>query len=531
MSETGPTFTVLLDATRAAGTQTLRGAVESVRAQSDDDWELVVVGAPGVSAEELRALGAGDPRVAGRPSAAAGEVLEQLNEAITQASGTFLVLLDPDGRLVPTALATLRDDLAGDVDLLYADEEWAGPEDDAPTVFCKPVWSPERLRGHLYTGRPVVLRTELVRELGGYRPQHEQAREHDLILRVGERARDVVHVPQVLHTTLGPGPARFSPDRVASDEAVGVERDDASWRAGRAVVQDHLDRSGILATASLGKAPGTYRIIRRADPEVLVSVVIPTRGGQGLVWGQARCFVVEAVASLLERGGHPNLEIVVVYDDVTPQYVLDELERLAGRFLTLVLFEGPFNFSAKCNMGFLASSGDVVVMLNDDVEALTEGFLEQLVAPLAEPGVGMTGARLLYADGTVQHGGHIYDQHRFFHGFLGADPQDRGPFSELCVNREASGLTAACVAFTRETYEDVGGMCELLPVNFNDVDFSLKVRHQGGRLLWLADVELYHFESRTRVPQVHQWEVDLITGRWRVDTGDSYLPAIEPEGH
>ena len=115
----------------------------------------------------------------------------------------------------------------------------------------------------------------------------------------------------------------------------------------------------------------------------------------------------------------------------------------------------------------------------------------------------MTGARLLFGNGRIQHGGHVYENGCLRHAYTGSSPDDPGPFTALWVNRECSGLTAACVAVRRETYEEVGGMCEELPGNFNDVDFSYKVRRTGSRLLWLAAVELYHFESMTREQVVH----------------------------
>jgi len=233
--------------------------------------------------------------------------------------------------------------------------------------------------------------------------------------------------------------------------------------------------------------------------------------------------VVEAVESVLARTHLPLLQIVVVYDLDTPADVLSRLHQMMGDRLVLVPFAEPFNFSAKCNAGFLASTGDVVVLLNDDIEAITDGFLEQLVAPLSEPGVGMTGARLMFGDGRLQHGGHLYED-GYRHAFLGASPDDPGPFAALRVNRECSGLTAACVALRRDTYEEVGGMCEELPVNFNDVDFSYKVRRLAGRLLWLADVELYHFESQSRERVVQPREYDFVTRRWGIPRHDLFLP-------
>jgi GT2 family glycosyltransferase len=310
---------------------------------------------------------------------------------------------------------------------------------------------------------------------------------------------------------------------VPGSAAGDTEAKPYAWVAGLRAVQDQLDRLGIPGTASYGRSPGHYRIERVADPDTSVSVIIPTRGTSGLVWGERRCFVVEAVASVLARTHLPRLELVVVYDLDTPVNVLEQLRHIAGDRLVLVPFAEPFNFSSKCNAGFVASSGDVVVLLNDDIQAITEGFLEQLVAPLAEPGVGMSGARLLFADGSLQHGGHVYEDGHFWHAFLGALPDDPGPFSALWVNRECSGLTAACVALRRETYEEVGGLCEELPGNFNDVDFSYKIRRTGRRLLWLANVELYHFESQTRERAVHEWEYDFVARRWGIPQNDPFV--------
>jgi GT2 family glycosyltransferase len=138
----------------------------------------------------------------------------------------------------------------------------------------------------------------------------------------------------------------------------------------------------------------------------------------------------------------------------------------------------------------------------------------------------MTGARLCFSDATIQHAGLSFSTRRLYHVFRGRADEDPGPFCALTVNREASGLTGACVALTRATYEEVGGLTEALPVNFNDVDLSYKVRHLGKRLVWLADARAFHFESQSRKPVVHQWESDLIAARWAVPHDDIYLPEM-----
>ena len=516
MSERAPFFSVLTpvyDPPLAA----LSAAIESVRAQTFRDWELILVDDASTS-DAVRALlaraAAGEERITVIERAANGGIVASSNDAVRAARGQFLALLDHDDVLVPHALEHVHAVLAEspEADYVYSDEDKIDAEGERYDEFRKPDWSPERLRGQMYTCHLSVLRASLVRDVGGFRAGYDGSQDHDLVLRVTERARQVVHVPEVLYHW------RVVPGSAAGD----TEAKPYAWVAGRRAVQDQLDRLGIAGTASYGRLPGTYRIERIADPSTSVSVIIPTRGSSGLVWGERRSFVVEAVASVLARTSLP-VEFVVVYDVETPPDVLERLRKLAGDRLVLVPFVESFNFSAKCNAGFIASTGDVVVLLNDDIQAITEGFLEQLVAPLAEHDVGMTGARLLFANGRLQHGGHVYRDGHLGHAFLGASPDDPGPFAALWVNRECSGLTAACVALRRETYEEVGGMCEELPCNFNDVDFSYKVRGTGGRLLWLANVELYHFESQTRDRVVHQWEYDFVTRRWSVPRRDVFL--------
>jgi GT2 family glycosyltransferase len=228
------------------------------------------------------------------------------------------------------------------------------------------------------------------------------------------------------------------------------------------------------------------------------------------------------VRSLLEKTEHANLEIVVVADEATPDEVIAELKDIAGDKLLLVPYARDFNYSEKCNIGFLASTGDLIVMLNDDVEVIADRFVEELCAPLAQNDVGMTGAYLVYENGSVQHAGHRYAERGYKHAFSDNKYGDPGSFCALMVDREVSGLTAACVAMRRETYLEVGGLSEQLPLNFNDVDLSMKLRAAGYSLVWLSRVQLFHFESQTRVAVVHQWELDIVRARWGIPAEDEF---------
>jgi glycosyltransferase involved in cell wall biosynthesis len=509
----------------------LLAAIESVRAQSFDDWELICVddcsSDPAVL-EVLRSAAAADSRIRVIERAVNGHIVAASNDALDLARGTFVVLLDHDDLLVPDALEQVERVLRGEpeVDYVYSDEDKIDADGRLYDEFRKPPFSAETLRGHMYTCHLSVLRTSTVRTAGGFVRGTEGSQDHDLALRVTELARKVVHIPRVLYHW-----------RAHEGSAAGnTEAKPYAWLNGRAAVQAHLDRTGIAGSVDLGPGRGTYRVTRRLDQSVRVSVVIPTRGVDALVRGEHRYFVVEAVRSLLARGGHANVDVVVVHDVETPAQVLDELDAVAGDRLELVPYDREFNFSEKCNLGVLASYGDVVVLLNDDVEITSDGFLTQLVAPLAEPGVGMTGANLTLPTTAVQHAGLALDDRLtelFPHGARRV--VNPGPFlvrshlrglvgSHMAVNREVSGVTAAALAIRRSTFDEVGGLSEVFPVNFGDADLSLKVTGAGYRILWIADATACHFEARSRNPVVRAAEVKEFEKRWVLPHFDPFLP-------
>ncbi|MDJ0377158.1 glycosyltransferase [Cryobacterium sp. PH31-L1] len=496
----------------------LTDTIASVLAQSFEDWELILVDDLSPNPQVRRVLhdaALRDSRIRVIERSANGGIVAASNDAIQAARGEFLALLDHDDLLTTCALESVAAAIGsrGDVDYVYSDEDKVADDGKYFDQFDKPDWSPERLRGQMYTGHFSVLRAEIVRNVGGFRTEFEGSQDHDLVLRVTEQARQILHVREVLyHWRVVPG-----------STAELTDNKPYAWDAGVRAVDAHLARVGIAGHATHGPVPGTYRIEREPDLDKSVSIIIPTRGTAGEVWGKQRVFLVDAVKSVLETTRHRDLEIVVVFDADTPSDVLAELAELVGDRLTLVPFFGPFNFSRKCNEGFLAARGEVLLFLNDDVQAISDEMVGNLIAPLNEPDVGMTGAMLYFEDGGIQHAGHLHHMGQFSHAYLGEPKGTYGAFSSLLVNREASGLTAACIAMPREVFQEVGGFSELFPGNFNDVDLSKKVTQSGYRLVWLANVELFHFESRSRNPLVHSFEEKMIIDRWAGPQRDPYL--------
>jgi GT2 family glycosyltransferase len=498
----------------------LSETIESVLAQQDPDWEWILVDDASPDPEVRRTIATAaeqDPRIRLVERATNGHIVATSNDAVAEARGEFLVFLDHDDLLTPDALSQMSRAIAAtpDVDYLYSDEDKVGADGELFGRFSKPDWSPERLRGQMYTSHLSVMRTSLVREVGAFREGYDGSQDHDLALRVSERARRVVHVPEVLYHWRA----------VAGSAAADINAKPYADDAGRRAVQDQLDRLGIRGTVEPGREPGRYVIQRRIDPSTRVSLVIPTLGQSATVFGERRVMVVDTVRSALAQTEHEDVEVVVVYDSPTPVSVLEELREVAGDRLVLVEYTLPFNFSQKINLGCLHASGDRLVFLNDDVEVLSPRWLENLVGPLDEPDVGLTGAKLYFSDGSIQHAGHGYWNKHYHHPFRYWTREEAGPFGELTVNREMTGVTAACSAMRRDVFLEIGGFAEALPSNFNDVDLCYKVAHAGYRTVWVANSELFHFESQTRDATVQAWERHFVVRRWGIPDVDRFTPA------
>lgn len=461
-----------------------------------------------------------------------GGIVAATNEGLGAATGEFVAFLDHDDMLHVDAIECMIAATAGGgVDVVYSDHDFLDVTGEHLGPCLKPQWSPERLRNQNYVTHFVMARRALVGEVGGLRVGFDGAQDHDLMLRLGERARQIVHVPEILYHW------RQAPSSVAA----GVDAKPWAFDAGVRAVTEHCERIGLDADVEFTDREGIYRVRRRAPgPEPLVSVLVPTRGSSGKVWGVNRCYVVEALRSVADRSTYQNLEFVVIVDDDTPNPVIASLRDLFGDRLTLVEHHGAFNFSTKMNEGAAAASGDFLLFLNDDTELIEPDSITTLVGIVNGPAegldgcsgrVGMAGAKLLFDDGTLQHGGHVYfhGPHHALTGWPGDSPGP-APLHPLAVERECSGVTAAVALVSTEVFDDVGGFPEALPLNYNDVDFSLRIRAAGHRIIWTPHATWHHFESRTRVGDVLPEETAYVEQRWAYELRNDpyYNPRFAP---
>jgi O-antigen biosynthesis protein len=497
-----------------------RACVRSVLEQTSSDWEWILAddGSSDKALLSLLSELATDPRITLSTLDQNVGISAATNAALEHATGEFVVFLDHDDELTIDALDVVAStiDAADQPDMLYSDEVKIGDNGELYDWFAKPDWSPERLRGHNYCNHLTVVRTTLARNLGGLRSEFDGAQDHDLVLRVGEQTKRVVHIPKVLYRW------RASVGSAASDPMAKPEATVAGCRA----IREHLQRVGIDAEV-IAPFPGRYRSLRQLRRHPSVSIIIPTRGDTKRVGGRPTDLVVNAVRSITSTSRYPHIEFVVVHDRATPSHTLDRLTDLVGPSLVLAEWDAPFHFSRQVNLGAVRSKGEILVLLNDDTEAITPDWLETLVGLLEESDVGMVGPMLLLADGRIQSAGHHYSPTPLHVG-AGAAAEDPGPHAMFTIAGERSGVTAACAALRRDVFFEVGGLSGRFPICYNDVDLGFKLIEAGYRIVWTPHAKLHHFESLSRDPRPSMQEAEELADRWgRCQGTDRYAPQLD----
>jgi GT2 family glycosyltransferase len=484
--------------------------LESVRAQSFGDWELCLVDdrSPADHVAPMLADAArGDSRIRVLTRASNGGIVAASNDALGIARGEFLALLDHDDELHPDALAHVHEALLAEpeADYVYTDEDKIDRAGHHSGPFFKPDWSPERMRTQMYSCHLGVFRRALVEAVGGFDPEFEGSQDWDLVLKVTERARAVLHVPRVLYHW-----------RMLETSAAGGEAAKPwAFEAGKRAVQAHCERTGVQARVERDPTdPGVYHLEPELDEEPLVSIVIPTAGQTREIRYEQVTLVDHCVRSIVERSTYENYEIVAVVDDSTDPRVVEGLREVAGERLVPVAYDRPFSFSAKINAGAARSRGEHLLLLNDDMEVSTPDWLARMVMYSRIPEVGAVGGRLVLEDGRLQHVGvRIQDglPGHPYHGFSG---EFRGYANAVRVAQNCMAVTGACLMTRRDLFEAVGGLSTTFPVNYNDVDYCLKLRAAGKRSVYDPDLVLHHFESSSRSSEVEDWEKDLFRSRW-----------------
>ncbi len=439
-----------------------RRTVESLLRQDDPDW-TVVLATYGSVPSWCSNLG---PRVVALrvPLPDGPDRRASLLDAARAACrADWVATLGPGDELEPGALAAFRLVLTAspNADVVYGDEQWSGrAEEEIP---AKPDFLPTLLESYPYVGRPAFLRSPVLEAAGGFVRGTALAEEHDALLRVVARTQEVAHVPAVTLTRARP-PAKDAPAH------------DAVVRA----VERQLARTGRRGRVVRAEVPLGVRVSLEVDEPPLVSVAVPTAGGRRQIDGREVLLVEQCLEGLAQRTTYRHWEVVLVTSEGTPPDVVSRTRDLVGDRLTVAPVGGAFNFSTSVNEGVRASRGELILLLNDDTSVLEPDWLTRMVGVAADPTVGVVGAKLLFGDGTIQHVGITFSDARVAaHALIFEPDSGAGPWGMKVLDGDWSAVTGACLLTPRAVYEEVGGFSETLPLNFNDVDYCLKVRPQG----------------------------------------------------
>lgn len=519
MSEASPLVTIVTPIFNPPPEE-FRLCVASVLEQTLSSWQWCITddgSADEIPAEILRMLE--DPRISFARLPSNQGIAAATNESIRRANGEFVAFLDQDDELARVALEVFSrfESANPQTDVFYSDEDKIDLNGDHFDAFRKSDWSPERLRHQNYFNHLTVIRKAVIEECEFLRSEFDGSQDYDLVLRATERARGIRHIPEILYHW------RAVPSSVASDPRSKPKAHEAGARA----VAEHVQRVGIDATVTLNENTLYVDVKRRLRSQPKVSILIPSRGSSSRVNGTKIVLIENCVESILAKSTYSNYEIVVILDDSSPISTREFLMNRDEQRLKVVEFTGEFNFSTKINTGAVHSSGEVLLLLNDDTQVITPNWMEEMIVHLEEPDVAMSAPLLLLEDGLIQSAGHFF-RNGAHHVAPGRHPKWTGYRGILTFESERSGVTFACVALKRDVFNLVGGMSEAFPRSFNDVDFCAKVRSFGYRIIWTPKACLYHFESATRDPTVAASEVEQLYRRWGklMMSADEYLTDI-----
>lgn len=490
-----PAFHVLLRVPGEPDAAALARTLQALRAQTYRDWRMVLLCDGAEAAEAAR----GFLREAG---ASAARVVSPSEGAWTAPLGTdpeaLYLLLDPGDEPGADALAAFALDRAlhPTADLLYADETRISPVSQEREAFLKPDFSPDLLLSTNYIGRPWIATGALLSRVGATPSGLQETGEYDLVLRCAERAGSIHHVPKVL-CQRGPAPA----DDTAR-EAIALEYAAA--------------RRGIVADVLPTQVPGTFRLRRTAPVKGKVSIVIPTCAAHG--------YIGTCIRTLRELTTYRDYEIVVI--DNIPAGETTWKPWLQENADKVVDLPDAFNWSRFNNVAADVADGEFILFLNDDMEIVEPDWLDALLEHATRPEVGIVGARLLYPDRKLQHGGMFLTRDGIArHAFRFVTEDDPGYFGLARTQRNVIAVTGACMLLRREVFEALGRFDEAHEIVNNDLDLCLRAHAAGLLTVYTPYATLIHHELASRAELKDVYDLSRFEARWGTlfAAGDPYF--------
>ena len=470
----------------------LEELLDSVVNQTYRNWELCCVDAGQDTAvgQHVQARAKADPRIRYQKLTENEGIAGNTNHGFELATGDYIALLDHDDILHPCALwYTAQAIVEQGADFVYTDEAtFEGKVENVVLYHFKPDFMLDNLRSNNYICHLTTFSKVLMEQAGGgERAEYNGSQDYDLFLRLTEKARKIAHIPHALYYW------RSSPNSTASDISAKTYCIDA----GIAALKAHYARCGVAVddVTLIPGTPGYYKTDYTMAHPGRVSILIPTCDH---IRDLETC-----VESIYARTTYPDFEILLIENNSKEEQTFRSYERMQKEHpdtLKVLTWQGKgFNYSALNNFGAQYATGEYLLLLNNDTEVITPGWLEEMVMYAQQKRVGCVGAKLLYPDDTIQHagvgfgiGGVAGHLHKYF------PATSDGYMGRLNYVQDVYGDTAACLLIRKEIYDEVHGLDESYAVAFNDVDFCVRVREAGYTNVFTPFAQLYHYESKSR---------------------------------
>ena len=468
----------------------LKEMIDSVYNQSYSNWQLVLADASDKDLPHIKKVvdSYGDSRIVYEKLAENKGISENTNKGFALADGDYLALLDHDDVILPNALyENVKAINETGAQVLYSDEITLDGELKHLIQFhFKIDYAPDFLRGVNYITHFLVFERKLFEQVGAYEDAtYDGAQDFDLTLRLSEKANKVHHIPKVLYYWRGH----------AGSTANDMSTKMYAFEAGRKAIQAHLDRIGLKGQVSIQKYPGSYRTVYEVDGNPQVSIVIPNKDH---IEDLSRC-----IDSIFALGGWDNVQVIVVENNSTEKETFEYYKKITAENskVQVVYYKGGFNFSAICNFGVQFATGDHILLLNNDVEFVSENFVKEMLSYSQRSDVGAVGAKLYYPDGYLQHAGVIIGINGsagHSHKGLADARNNTGDMYRLVTTQNYLAVTGACLMVKTELYKKFPLDEENFAVAYNDVDFCLRLYEAGYLNVFTPYSEGIHYESKSR---------------------------------
>ena len=492
--------------------------IESVREQTYQNWELCI--ADGSDSKTTKALlkdyTLRDTRIKVVYLDENKGISDNTNEALKLAQGEYIALFDHDDVLTPDALyenIKVINEVT-DVDFIYSDEDKTdekGSEFFNP--YFKPDWSPDTLRSYNYLCHFSVFKKSLLEEVGVFKKEYDGAQDYDMFFRLTEKAKKIIHIPKILYHW------RVHKNSTAS----GMGAKNYAIKASKNALSSHLERIGLNGEVTEGLFIGSYKINYDLKEDQKVSIIIPNKDN---IEDLKKC-----IDSILRVSTYENYEIIIVENNSVNKETFRYYHELElNPKIKILQWTGIFNYAAINNYGVGHASGEILLFLNNDVEIITPGWIEEMIMFAQREDVGAVGAKLYYPDETVQHAGVIIGiggvaghSHKYFH------KSKDGHAGRLKIAQNLSAVTAACLMMRKDVFNMLEGFDEEFKVAFNDVDLCMRVRELGKLVVYTPFAELYHYESKSRgaedtFEKIDRFnnEIKVFKERWGLYRNDPY---------